>query len=121
MAKTILVVDDDPLVLRLTEMILNNADYRCIPVVSTSAALAILENKGHQVDLLLTDVVMPMMNGVVLAQKVASLRPGLKILLMTSHTQDALREMNLIPEGTQLIIKPFTPLALMQRLEALLA
>ena len=120
MPATILAVDDDPLTLRLTEAILQRGDYKCITVVSPSAALAILEDKRHHIDLLLCDIVMPLMNGVALAQKAAALRPGLKILLMTAHSQDALRDMNVVPQGTHLIIKPFTPLALMQKVGSVL-
>lgn len=61
MSKTILVVDDDPTILMITEMILNKAGYQAIGAKSGLEALASLEQ--HQVDLLLLDIVMPFMDG----------------------------------------------------------
>lgn len=114
--RTVLAVDDDPVVLRLAQVILERADYDCITNTHPEAALAMLQDPGVNVDLLLADIVMPAMNGVVLAQRAVAARPGIKVLLMTAYSSDALREMNLMPTGTHIIMKPFKPQHLIARL-----
>jgi two-component system, cell cycle sensor histidine kinase and response regulator CckA len=114
--QTVLAVDDDPIVLNLARMILERADYGCIAIEAPEDALAALEDQSLSIDLLLADIVMPAMNGVVLAKRAVAIRPTIKVLLMTAYSYDALREMNLMPNGTHVIMKPFKPQLLISRL-----
>src|SRR5690349_21075699 len=78
--QTVMVVDDDPVILRLSQVILDHAHYGCVTVQQPERALTMLEDRTLAIDLLLADIVMPAMNGVALAQRAVALRPELQVL-----------------------------------------
>jgi two-component system, cell cycle sensor histidine kinase and response regulator CckA len=84
-AATILVVDDDPDVLSLAVDILEMASYTVLSTGDPRHALPLVRTHAESIHLLLTDVVMPFMNGLQLAAEVQALRPGVKILLMSAY------------------------------------
>jgi two-component system, cell cycle sensor histidine kinase and response regulator CckA len=118
---TVLAVDDEPLILKLTKVILEHAQYTVIAVITPAAALMILEDRTVSLDLLVSDIVMPEMNGIELARRAVTLRPGLPVLLMTGYTPDILRDRNLLPVRTHVILKPFKPQLLVKRVDELLS
>jgi len=84
-AETILVVDDDPDVLSLAVDILEMARYTVLSTADPRHALPLVRTHAEPIHLLLTDVVMPLMNGLQLAAEVQALRPEVKILLMSAY------------------------------------
>jgi CheY-like chemotaxis protein len=82
-------------------------------------ALRIVREKGTRIDLLLTDVVMPGMDGTALAKEIRSLRPETKILYMTGYSGEFVRADMLNP-GVSLIRKPFTPAELARKIRKML-
>jgi hypothetical protein len=84
-AETILVVDDDPDVLSLAVDILEMARYTVLSTADPRHALSLVRTHAEPIHLLLTDVVMPFMNGLQLAAEVQALRPEVKILLMSAY------------------------------------
>ena len=112
--ETILVVEDNDQVRRLTCRILRSNGYRVLEATDGERALALAADR--EIDLLLSDVVMPGMGGVELAERLRTERPGLRVLHMSGYTS--------LPEAAaaaaELIEKPFTAEELLARVRALL-
>jgi PAS domain S-box-containing protein len=104
--ETILVVEDDPAVRRLTEDALRELGYSVLTAADAKEALALPD--GDQVRLLLTDVVMPGTSGPELYALMRERSPGLRCLYMTGHADDLLGDRGFLERGTQLVRKPFT-------------
>jgi CheY-like chemotaxis protein len=113
--ETILVVEDQDELRRFVREALERHGYRVVDAATPSEALA--RGEGLGLDLLLTDVVMPEMNGVETARLLRADRPGLPILYMTGYPREALGSG--LPDG-ELIQKPFTSDDLLRRIRALL-
>ncbi len=79
-----------------------------------------LEEYKETVHLLLSDVVMPGMSGRSLVEQISALRPGVKVLYMSGYTDDVIAHSGVLESGTLLIEKPFTALALVERVRAAL-
>jgi DNA-binding NtrC family response regulator len=103
----VMVVEDDVPVLRLTERMLHEAGYRVISTESAEVALPLLD-EHPQVRLLLTDVVLPGMSGIQLADRAMQTRPSLKVLYMTGYSDDGLGAVAAKAVEAQLVRKPFT-------------
>lgn len=105
--ETVFVIEDDPDVRHFVEKLLHNLGYSVVSATSASEALLKLPEMNRP-DLLLSDVVLPGgMNGPDLAAKILQIWPGLPILFMTGHTDDAVRINELIQFGAEIIRKPF--------------
>lgn len=103
----VLVVEDDDDVRRLTADILGELGYSVIIANGAAQALPLLDQRLDVV-LLMTDVVMPGMDGRKLAEEALRRRPGLKVLFTTGYTRNAIVHNGTLDEGVQLIVKPFT-------------
>jgi CheY-like chemotaxis protein len=119
--ETILVVDDDPEVLALAVDILEMAGYTVLNTIDPRHALRLARTHGEPLHLLLTDVVMPLMNGLQLAVEVQALRPEVKILLMSAYRTKEIDDyrMRLGLRGL-FLDKPFTVAALTRAVRSLL-
>jgi PAS domain S-box-containing protein len=118
--ETVLVVDDEPLVRAVTVRALTAAGHRVLVAGSGAEALALAGREPGPIGLLVSDVVMPGMSGPEVAAALCRQRPGLKVLLVSGYTRDAILERGSLPIGTELLEKPFTPPELLQRVRALL-
>ncbi len=105
--QTILVVDDDPVVLALARDIVAGEGYRVLEAAGGEDALRIAADYAGPIHLLLTDVVMPGMNGPDLADRLRSIRRDMKVLFMSGFTAEIVADYRVIP-GAPLITKPFT-------------
>jgi two-component system, cell cycle sensor histidine kinase and response regulator CckA len=110
--ETILLVEDEPQIRRMTFEFLTESGYEVLVAANGIEALKILEEKSAPVHLILTDVIMPGMNGRELAERVTVLRPGTKVLYMSGYTNDAIVRHGVLDSGTWFIQKPFSPDAL---------
>jgi len=119
--ETILVVDDDPDVLAVARDILEMARYTVLSTADPRHALRLVRTNAEPIHLLLTDVVMPLMNGLQLAAEVQALRPEVKILLMSADRTKVIDDyrMQLGLRGL-FLDKPFTAAALMGAVRYLL-
>jgi len=117
--QTILVVEDEDEVRRLTHSILRELGYAVLAAGSPADALAILA-QNREVALLMTDVVMPDMNGRKLADEALRLKPDLKILFATGYTRNAMLHNGTFDDGVELIMKPFTFEALAEKVAKVL-
>jgi len=105
--ETILLVDDEAAVLRATARLLTLLGYRVLEAAHGAEALAIARAEHRAIDLLLTDVLMPEMNGVTLARDVQRLRPDIRVLYMSGFTADVLHSPPSGQPRAQLVQKPF--------------
>ena len=106
-SETILVVEDDPLMCKLTCDALAELGYTILQAASAAEALAILDQQSN-IKLLFTDVVMPDVNGKKLAEEALRRRPDLKVLYTTGYTANAVVHGGVLDAGVQFITKPFT-------------
>jgi len=100
--------------------ILRRCGYMVLEAAGAGDALIVCEKHGGEIDLLLTDVVMPHMNGRELAERVAHLRPRAKVLFMSGYTEDAAVRQGLLAAGITLLHKPITPATLSAKVREVL-
>jgi signal transduction histidine kinase len=117
--QVVLVVEDDTDVRRLTVEMLEELNYVALSADGGDRALVIMENNQH-VALLLTDIIMPDINGRVLAEHALKRRPDLKVLFTTGYTRNAIVHNGVLDQGVHLIVKPFTIEALAAKLTEIL-
>ncbi|HET7468348.1 MAG TPA: response regulator [Gemmatimonadales bacterium] len=115
----VLVVEDDPLVRSVVARELASQGYRVSEATDGEAALQRLAHPEEQFDLLITDLAMPRMDGRELAERAAETRPGLPVLLMSGHPDEATRRV-LVEADRLYLQKPFTAEELMSRVEEML-
>jgi CheY-like chemotaxis protein len=115
----VLVVEDDADVRAYVVESLSALNYSVREAADAAAALRILEDSGP-VDLLLTDVVMPGMNGRALAEAARLRRPGLKVLYMTGYSRNAIVHQGRLDAGVSLMQKPFSQNVLAMRVRTML-
>jgi CheY-like chemotaxis protein len=110
--ETILLVEDQPELLDLNKAMLEMLGYRVLAAGSPDEALSQAKKNAGKIHLLMTDVVMPEMNGLVLSQRLQSLYPDLKRLFMSGYTANVIAHNGVLDEGVCFIQKPFTITAL---------
>jgi two-component system, cell cycle sensor histidine kinase and response regulator CckA len=120
LGETVVLAEDEDALRTLLNRVLAGSGYQVIAGRNGAEALEAARQRGVRVDLLLTDLVMPRMSGVELAEKLAVDQPGVKVLFMTGHTDDSLVEDRLADGDVELIQKPFTSEALLGHLRRLL-
>lgn len=106
--ETVLLVEDEPAILDVGQQLLEALGYQVLVAKSPGVAIRLAEEHSGEIHLLLTDVVMPEMNGRELAKKLLSLYPGMKRLFMSGYTADVIAHHGVIDEGVAFIQKPFS-------------
>ncbi len=118
--KTLLVVDDQHVVLELVDAFLEDCDYRVFLAGSGRQALEICHRVQGEVDLLLSDVRMPGMNGPEVYDRIVAKYPQVKVLFMSGFSAAEAARFG-VPASAPLIVKPFRPDELLQRIRLLIA
>jgi len=111
---TVLVVEDDPGIRHLTEMLLKRAGYEVLTAPDGQAGLRCLLEHQAPIDLLITDMVMPHLDGPGLAAEARGVQPGLPVLFMSGYHEEAL------DRNAQVLDKPFTAASLLAQVRAML-
>lgn len=106
--ETILLVEDEKAILKTTQMMLNRLGYHVLAANSPDKALQLCNEFDSQIDLLMTDVVMPSMNGRVLAGKISQSFPKIKVLYMSGYTANVIAHRGILDQGLDFINKPFS-------------
>jgi CheY-like chemotaxis protein len=119
-SETILLAEDDDQVRHLASTVLQQRGYRVLQASNGGEALLLCEQHEGAIELLITDVVMPRMSGRHLAERLAPLRPAMKVLYMTGYTDDAILRHGVAQTETALLQKPFTADELARRVRAAL-
>ena len=113
--ETILLVEDEPAVRELTQMVLSERGYRVIEALTPEDAERLAGNNGAEIHLLLTDVVMPGISGRELAKRLTGRYPNLRVLYMSGYTYNVIAQDGTLEEGISFLQKPFTPQVLTQK------
>jgi len=119
-SETVLLVEDDPSVRALARMGLEAFGYRVLEAENADQALRIADGHAEPIHLLLTDVVLPGMEGRELAERLCIRRPGLQVLYMSGYTDDAVVRQGLLQEEVAFLQKPYTPATLAARVREVL-
>jgi CheY-like chemotaxis protein len=106
--ETILVVEDEPAVRKLAATVLQKNGYNVLEAADPGQAVRIAREHGARIDLLLTDVIMPEMNGKELYSKIVDLRPQIKVIFMSGYTDDVIAHHGVLDEGLHFLQKPFS-------------
>ncbi len=118
--ETVLVVEDEDAVRTFVGEVLRSRGYRVLEAASGTDALALCERDSSPIDLLLTDVVMPGMNGRGLAERFAALRPGAGLLYMSGYAEDEALQQGVQNLGDAFLAKPFSAAALVEAIRTAL-
>lgn len=106
-ALSVLLVEDNDMVLRMVKRILEDSGFRVLATRDPEEAILLFSNRGVDFDLVITDVVMPKMNGREMMEKISSLKPGVKVLYMSGYAADSIHVRGLDEKGMHFIQKPF--------------
>jgi CheY-like chemotaxis protein len=115
----VLVVEDEEMVRRLTRTILEASGYVVLEAGDGLEGLSVCQSHDGAIDLLLSDVMMPGLGGRELAARAALLRPGLRVLFMSGHTEDVILKEG-IQKGMPFLQKPFRPADLAHKVREVL-
>jgi two-component system, cell cycle sensor histidine kinase and response regulator CckA len=118
---TVLVVEDEPGVLNLVAHTLKKRGFNVVEAADPEVGLSAFEEHSGEIDLLLTDVVMPFMSGPALAELLKRKNPQLKVLFMSGHTENRVSFEKILENGVQFLPKPFTSDALITKIRESLA
>jgi len=118
--ETILVVEDEAAILSLSARVLEQQGYTVLAAGTPGEAIRLAHEHGEAIDLLMTDVVMPEMNGRVLARNLLALYPDLKRLFMSGYTADVIAHHGVLDHGVHFIQKPFSVQALAAKVREVL-
>jgi CheY-like chemotaxis protein len=107
--ETILLVEDEEMLRKLARQTLKGHGYKIVEAANGSEAIALSAQHEGPIHLLLTDVIMPGMNGRELATRMLQTRPSLRVLFMSGYTDDAIVHQGVLDESANFIQKPFAP------------
>ncbi len=118
--RTVLVVEDERPVRSLVRKTLESRGFRVLDAECGAAALELTEGRLDTVDLVITDMVMPGINGLELVERISALRPGIPVLFMSGYSREFLMEKGDLTRRHRIIEKPFTPSALLENARRIL-
>jgi len=118
--ETILLVEDEPSVLFFTKQILEDLGYHVLGTDKPSEAIKTAHEYAGSIDLLLSDIIMPIMNGKELSVKINHIRPKIKKLFMSGYTANVISQHGIIADDLQFILKPFSINELAQKIRSVL-
>ncbi|HVO40301.1 MAG TPA: ATP-binding protein, partial [Spirochaetia bacterium] len=118
--ETILLVEDEEAILNLSRQLLQDLGYSVLASRTPDEAIRLARSNPSSVDLLITDVVMPQMNGRQLAASISTIAPRAKCLYMSGYTADVIAHQGLLDKGVNFIAKPFSMTDLASKIRAVL-
>jgi len=119
--ETILAVEDQPDLLELAKNSLEEFGYKVVTALSPGEAILLCGTCHDEISLLLTDIIMPTMNGKELRSKIEKIKPSIKTVFMSGYTADVITDGGMLDEGVEFIQKPFTPQALAKKVRDVLS
>jgi len=117
--ETILVAEDDPSVREFIVKALEQFSYTILAPKDVTQALEVAKQHSGNIDLLISDVVMPTMSGPVLAENIEAIRPGIPVLYVSGYTMSALQKRGVVKSGIHLMTKPFSAEDLARRVRGM--
>lgn len=119
-SETILLVEDDPALRDLTVTLLSGQGYKVLEAKNATSAVELAQQYAHEIEVLLTDVILPDLSGVELASQLNRARPKMRVLYMSGYPGDLLSHHGVLKPGIALLPKPFTRRDLVSRIGSLL-
>ena len=119
-SETVLIVEDEAGIRKVVIKILNRQGYQVLEAENGGSALALCEKLDKPVDLLVTDVIMPIMGGAELKRRLHARWPDLKVLFMSGYTENAIVHHGVLKPGIPYIQKPFSPMDFLERVRKVL-
>ncbi|MDX1775098.1 MAG: response regulator [Desulfobulbales bacterium] len=120
-AETILVVEDEPSIRQLIYTILTPLGYNVLEAGNGKEALKVSESHAGDIDVVLTDVIMPEMNGHELAKRLQSSRPSAKVIFMSGYTDDVIAKHGVLEPGVAFVQKPISTRSIVEKIQECLA
>ncbi|PYO75677.1 MAG: hypothetical protein DMD63_16285, partial [Gemmatimonadetes bacterium] len=117
----VLLVEDETAVRHALERLLTGEGYTVLTAANGAEALPMFAGRKNEIELLITDIVMPAMSGRELAEQCRALRESLKVIYVTGYTRDSLLSQQTFEDGTEFIEKPFTRDAVLARIANVLS
>ena len=118
--ETVLIVEDEDILRNLCVRILEHLGYKVLQARNGTEAIVEVQGYGDRIDLLLTDVVMPGMNGSELATQLVLHNPEMKVLFTSGYTEDVISHHGVLAEGVSFIGKPYVPSSLARKVREVL-
>jgi len=119
-AETVLVVEDEEVVRQLICTVLSDTGYHVLCAASPSEAIKMVREHPTNIELLVTDVVMPEMHGPVMAREILGLRPDVKVLFVSGYSDNDISDQGVIDPGIDMLQKPFTKMVLIRKVREIL-
>ncbi len=107
--ETILVVEDEESILRFCKRVLEEYSYKVITATNPGEAIVLTEKHKGKIHVIITDVIMPYMNGKELSERIKLLMPGIEVIFMSGYTADIIDHLSVLDENQRFIHKPFLP------------
>jgi CheY-like chemotaxis protein len=106
--ETVLLVEDETAILEVGVHVLEKRGYHVLTAATPTQALDVVGNSPHPIDLLITDVIMPELNGQQLAEAIRQIRPDIKVLFISGYTADIISHHGVLLPGVNFLEKPFS-------------
>jgi CheY-like chemotaxis protein len=119
-SETILLVEDQPQVRELAEMVLGGKGYSVVVAATPEEAERVCEQRDREIHLLLTDVIMPGVSGRELARRLTARQPNMRVLYMSGYTFNVMAQGGMLEDGVAFLQKPFTPSTLADKVREVL-
>jgi CheY-like chemotaxis protein len=119
-AETVLLVEDENIVRDMCARALDELGYKVLQASNGEEAIVLSRGHGGRIDLLMTDVVMPGMNGGELAEQLIPNRPGMKVLFTSGYTEDVIVHHGVLDDEVSFLGKPYSPSALAKKIREVL-
>jgi PAS domain S-box-containing protein len=118
--ETILLVEDDPQLRELSSSVLSHCGYRVLTASTPEEGISVCESNHRDIGLLVTDVVMPRMNGRQLAERIQKMKPDIRVLYISGYTDNAIVHYGVLDAGLWFLAKPFTLSSLVAKVREVL-
>lgn len=118
--ENILIVEDEPAILNMMKRMLDRLGYKTISASSPLEAIRLVKSSAEKIDLLISDIIMPEMNGKALSERIKEIFPEIRILFMSGYTADVIAHHGILEEGVCFMQKPFTREELVNKIQAAL-
>ncbi|MGK2904806.1 MAG: response regulator, partial [Desulfuromonadales bacterium] len=119
--ETVLLVEDDKMLLQLLTSMLKESGYTVLAAATTARAQTLVEEHPGPIHLLISDIIMPVMNGKELSEKLMPLRPDMKVLFLSGYSADIISSQGVIEDKTPFLQKPFSLEELTSKVREVLA
>jgi PAS domain S-box-containing protein len=118
--ETILLVEDEPTILAMTRMMLERQGYSVLPAATPAEAIGLAKTHAQTIHLLMTDVVMPEMNGRDLAGRISALYPDIRLLFMSGYPANVIAHQGMLDDGVAFLQKPFSMAEMTEKVRGVL-